>query len=271
MKNLILTFTLIVLTATSSLFGQNRAKFKHRLSQNAITNAGFVLRDGVGSPLIIGGNNRLKCVIKLNSSGVILVDFWRIDPATDPFAGQAGIVNSSTPFNLTTLPTLSDGRTTIGQPTRVLKVPFNCLTFGVATIPFRLRGSQTISSTEKSKTTVTSPRPDIAFTGGWTVGKSTITSRSIINYSSTFGAFLGLSSAEIKSGAVSSTSVLYGTSKSQNNPALSYGASITLARNNLGLVLALGFDNSFGEFSNDWIYQNKPWLGVGLSANLGLF
>jgi hypothetical protein len=270
MQKTILTTITLVLVSTF-VFGQNRMKFKHKLSQNMITSSGFVLRDGAGNPLAIGGTNRLKCVIRLNSNGVILVDFWRINPATDPFAGVPGIVNSTTPFNLAALPTLSDGRATIGQPTRVLKVPFSALTFGVAVIPFRLRGEHPISSSEKSKMTVTSPRPDIAFTGGWTLGKSTITNRSIINHSATFGAFLGLTSAEIKNGVVSSTSPLYGTSKTQVNPALSYGASVTLARNNLGLVVAFGFDNSFGDYSNDWIYQNKLWLGVGLSASLGFF
>lgn len=248
-----LNLTLLILTASSSLFGQNRMKIKHLLSQNAITNAGFVLRDGAGNPLTIGGNNKLKCIIKLNSDGVILDDFWTIDPATDPFAGNIGVVNSTTLFNLAGLPTLSNDRTKIGQPTKVLKIPFNGFTFGLASIPFRLRGEQTISPTEKSKTNVTSPKPDIAITYGWTVGKSAISNRSIINYSSTFGIFLGLTIVEINNGVVSSTSEFFGTSKSQNNPALSYGTSVTFARNNFGIKPALGFDSSFGYYSKDWI------------------
>lgn len=286
MKKSIFTPILLIAIGTS-VFGQNRMKFKHKLSQKIITDAGFVLKDGAGQPLTIGGTGKLRCLIKLDSKGNILVDFWQISHGTftkrhmlfwkktytliDAYRGQNGIVNSQTSFNIDKPSTLTDRREFIGDPTKVLYVPYSGFTFGVATIPFRLRGSAEIASTEKTKTTVTSPKPDIAFTGGWTTGKSVITNRSIINYSVTFGAFVGLTGAEIKDGVVKSGSELYGTKKTQTNPAFSYGASATLARNNLGLVFALGFDTSLGDYSGDWIYQNKPWFGIGLSANLGIF
>jgi hypothetical protein len=293
MKKSILTTLLLIAIGTTTLSGQNRMKFKHRLNQKKIDDAGFVLLNWnpnskvESDTLKIGGDNKLRSIIKLDSKGNILVDFWQIKSGQgfkrkwifwkeqvseiDPFINQSKIVNSQTPYNIDNPPKLKDGRNSIGKATGVLRIPFSGFTFGIATMPFRYRGSHDISSTEKVYATVTSPRPDIAFTGGWTLGKSTITNRSIINYSATFGGFIGLTGAEIKDGLVKSGTPLYGTKKAQTNPAMSYGAAITVARNNLGLVFALGFDNSFGEYSNDWIYQNKPWFGIGLSANLGIF
>lgn len=296
MKKTILTSLLLIAIGTTTVLGQNKIKFKHKLSQKKIDNAVFVLvnynskTNKYSDTLEIGGDSKLRSIIKLDSKGNILVDFWQIShgPITtgrwfwkrtinvvDQYRGNDSIINSTTPYNIDNPPKLSDLRDSIGKPTRVLGIPFSGFTFGVATIPFRYRGSQDISSTEKVNAAVTSPRPDIAFTGGWTLGKSIITNRSIINYSATFGAFVGLTGAEIKDDVVKSGTFLYGTVKTtkqvQTNPAMSYGAAITLARNNLGLVFALGFDNSFGEYSNDWVYQNKPWFGIGLSANLGIF
>jgi hypothetical protein len=286
MTKSILTSLLLIAIGTTTLLGQNRAKFKHKLSQSAIDKAGFSLYNGK-EKIKIGGTNKLRCVIKLDSKGNILVDFWQISSGAgfnrkwmfwkeavaelDPYKGQKEYVNSETVFDIENLPKLKDERNKIGDPTKVLCIPFSGLTFGIATLPFRLRGEQDISSTEKSKKTVSSPRPDVAITGGWTFGKSVITNRSIINYSATFGAFVGLTGAEIKDGVVKSGTELYGSKKTQTNPAMSYGINGTFARNNIGLVVALGFDNSMGSYSNDWIYQNKPWIGIGLSASLGIF
>lgn len=269
-------FILVILIGFgATLFSQNRVKFKYKLSQKAIDNAHFTLKNGANGTLKICEGVKLRCILKLDSKGTILVDFWRILPKSDSCKGMSGIVNSETPFNIESLPKLIDGRDSIGKPTRKLKVPFNGGTFGIAILPFRYRGSEKISTTEIVNETVTSPKPDITFTCGWAIGKSVITNRSIINYSATFGGFIGLTTAEIKDGVVKSSSLLYGTSKStkqvQTNPALSYGGCITIARNNLGLLLAVGIDNSIGAFSSDWIYQKKLWVGVGLSASLGTF
>ncbi|MCA6516206.1 MAG: hypothetical protein IM577_11505 [Chitinophagaceae bacterium] len=297
MTKSILTTLLLIAIGTTTLLGQNRMKFKHRLSQKRIYDAVFVLlnwnptsnsgKGGYTDTLEIGGDNKLRSIIKLDSKGNILVDFWQIKSGQgfnrkwifwkeqiveiDPFKNQSKIVNSQTPYNIDNPPKLTDGRNSIGKATGVLRIPFSGFTFGIATLPFRLRGEQDISSTEKSKKTVSSPRPDVAITGGWTFGKSVITNRSIINYSATFGAFVGLTGAEIKDGVVKSGTELYGSKKTQTNPAMSYGINGTFARNNIGLVVALGFDNSMGSYSNDWIYQNKPWIGIGLSASLGIF
>ena len=58
--------------------------------------------------------------------------------------------------------------------------------------------------------------------------------------------------------------------RNQDNVALSYGVNAMFGRNNFGISLSLGFDVSVGKNSDLWIYQNKPWLGIGVSTNLGL-
>ena len=50
----------------------------------------------------------------------------------------------------------------------------------------------------------------------------------------------------------------------------SSGYTVTIGRNNFGITLSLGFDMALGQNSTTWIYQNRPWLGIGVSTNLGL-
>lgn len=258
-------------------FGQNRINFRHKLNQSNIDSAKFTLRtyDTSSSSkkykdiILIAEGSTLKCLIKLNSKGEILVDFWQI--TSDEHKGDSRYVNVDTPLNIDNPISLVDGRDKVGLPTRVLTVPFSALGFGIATIPVRIRGRQQISSTIDSEPTVTSPRPDIAVTAGYTFGRSIITNRAITNLSATVGPFVGISGVEIKDGVVKAGTPLFGTKISQTNVALTYGLSMTLARNNLGLVLAYGFDKSLGKYSDDWIYQGKNWFGIGVSAGLGLF
>lgn len=279
-KKFLLTFFLVILINSSFIFSQNRFVFKYKLSQKTINNKGFVLKDQTQNKILyIGHKQKLKCSIKLNSSGKILVDFWQILNKTkkckrevsDKHRDQIDTINSAMAFDLDKLPILYDNRDSIGKPTKALFVPFTALSFGFLTLPFRLRPSERISPTDNSTITASTPKPDIAISGGYTWGYGVITNRAIINYSLTLGGFVGLTSAEIKNGVVKSSSALFGGTKTQTNAALSYGGTITFARNNFGIVLALGLDNSFGDFSQDWIYQNKPWFGVGISANLGFF
>lgn len=277
MKHVYVSALLLLVPLMS--FGQNRINFRHRLTQSRIDGADFTLNyydtsnpaDKKYRSIRIPDGATRSCIIKLDSKGNILVDFWRLIPDSDSNKGQDAFVNSDTPINVDFPIKLTDGRTKIGEPTKVLFVPFRALGFGIATIPARIRFKEEISPTEKSETTVTSPRPDIALTVGLTRGGSIITNRAITNVSATLGAFGGISGAEIKNGVVKAGTPLYGTSKSQTNVALSYGVSLTLARNNLGLVLAYGFDKSLGEYSSDWIYQKEGWFGIGISAGLGIF
>jgi hypothetical protein len=57
----------------------------------------------------------------------------------------------------------------------------------------------------------------------------------------------------------------------RTNLALSTGLAMTLIRNTIGLVAALGVDHCTGRKRAEWLYQNKPWLGFGISTGLGFF
>ena len=88
--------------------------------------------------------------------------------------------------------TLTDNRKTLGETTRVLKIPFNAWTFSVGTTPMRFR-----AKTDSSSSTV-SATLSLSLGFGYTFGCSQITGRSINNYSVTVAPFIGLATAELK-------------------------------------------------------------------------
>jgi hypothetical protein len=188
---------------------------------------------------------KLSGVITLEK-GVPVVDFWSI-------GSDAGITQKTPPcismetdikdrkFQLDLSP-----RETLGDPTRVVSVPFRAWPFNVITVPFRIRAKY-----EDVPTTVTS-NIGFALNVGHMRGFSLITNRAITNYSATIGGFIGLSTADLKKAQYKDQSQYV---SDQTNAALSYGASLILARNNLGVVLSYGWDHSLGTKSSQWIYQ----------------
>lgn len=48
----------------------------------------------------------------------------------------------------------------------------------------------------------------------------------------------------------------------------SKGLAGIIGVNNLSLGLAIGFDNLLDQNSSSWIYENKPWIGLGFGLNL---
>lgn len=264
-----------------NLNGQNRARFHHILYRDRIykfpdvskltpgqieqvemnkIKLVYVTKDGkIKYPTIC--SNRLFCVITLESK-VPTVDFWQIRSKDDPFVGKDTCINSSTPLPEGGKFIIDFSRPTVGSPTYVASVPFEAWTFGVGTIPFRIR------LPVNNAPITTSANISFAGSFGKTYGLSRINSRAIHNYSVTLGGFVGLSSADIKKTTVNDVSKYI---QDQTNLAISYGLSLTLARNNLGFVVTFGADNSIGDYSNIWLYQNKPWIGFGINTGLGLF
>lgn len=149
----------------------------------------------------------------------------------------------------------------IGDENVIAKIPFHAFTWGVSIIPYRIRFPQNnvpLSSDSKI---------DFSFMYGFTTGTAEINHEQITHFYFTTSAFAGATSASLKKETVTNPQLL---SNDQNNVAFAYGLNLTAGRNNFGLSVSFGFDVALGEKSSLWIYQNKPWVGIGLSSNLGL-
>jgi hypothetical protein len=46
---------------------------------------------------------------------------------------------------------------------------------------------------------------------------------------------------------------------------------LLLGRNNLGLSISAGYEYAIGPYSKGWIYQGRPWVGIGIITSLGMF
>jgi hypothetical protein len=282
----VLTILIIVLCSSNISIGQNQSKFHHILKQSDIDKYGFVLQrkystkdtvllqkvinnDTIRSINIVDVSNKqimtisepLKCVISLDKTTPTL-DIWQI--TKNPAIVNDNTINASTNLNASTF-VLIENRKTIGDPTRPIVIPFYAWTWSIGTTPIRYR-----FKTDSSSASVSSSL-GLSISYGYTFGKTTFTSRSAVHKSITIAPFLGIATAELKKETVK-TPKIWDANKTytQTNLALSYGISGTVARNNLGLVFSLGFDQALGDRAQEWSYQNKLWLGVGINVSLGI-
>jgi len=174
-------------------------------------------------------------------------------------------VNAWTPLAGSTL-VLDEKRAVLGNPTKVIRIPFSALTWGISTTPFRYRfASGSSGSTLSSNLSV-------SVSYGYTFGKTLFTSRLTRHNANTVAIFLGLSSAELKKTTVKDPVLWVKEGRNdKTNGAISYGLSYTRSINNVGLVISTGLDTAFGPLSSRWSYQNKLWVGLGVSTGLGFF
>lgn len=275
MKKLLPLLIFILLGFVTRIYGQNSARFHHLLTQQIINDASFTLllkqSNQPDKTMQLPPGKVIKCVITLDK-GTPALDIWRIeddptDNTKDEFGtlknAQSNIVNAETPVGSLVL---SDDRTKLGQPTRVLKVPFKGFTWGVATTPFRYR-----FRTDSTRATVAS-NLTLSLSYGYFWGKTTFTSRLTRHHANIVSFFFGAASADINSKTVKTpeTWTKAGTAD-RTNPALSYGLSYTRSINNLGIVLSVGLDTAIGPYSSHWSFQNRPWIGIGVNTGIGLF
>jgi hypothetical protein len=153
----------------------------------------------------------------------------------------------------------------IGDPHTVAKIPFRAINWNASLTLYKIRSAQHGNPVYA----VSDPASMlVSVIYGYTFGYSKISHESITNYYTTIGPFAGITSANLTSDTVTNPALL---TKEQNNVAYSYGISAVLGRNNFGFSLSLGFDASIGQNSSLWIYQHKPWFGIGVSTGLGMF
>jgi hypothetical protein len=244
-----------VLLLTSTNFALGQIRFHHRIRMSTIHKYGFNLVTATGTPADLC--TMRKGVITV-SGGNINVDVWQIKDATTCPNG----ITLTTPI---TQLRIVDGRTYFGLPTKVLWLPFQQINIGVNTLPFRYRFP--VNQTDSTKTAgLGTTSFQLALNFGYTWGWSAITTRNIFNYSFTLGGYAGPSTTDLKKGVYKDQTKYV---LDQTNATMTYGLNLVLARNNLGLVFAYGWETCLGENSEQWVYNEQPYLAFGINTSFG--
>jgi hypothetical protein len=253
-----------MLMVASITTAQNRARFHHKISLSQIESGylPLVYNDGTSdfklyqhlSDSVHRVCSDLDGIVSV-ASGTVSIDFFSV---TGP-SPDSPCINNTTKLGTFTLDLK---REKLGDPTFAVWIPFRAWTWSLATVPFRYR-----FKTDSSFATVsTALSASVSF--GRTFGWSNVTHRAMNNYSVTVGPFVGVTSVDLKKPTVKNPAAW---TSDRTNFAVSYGLSVTLARNNFGIVISAGADRAYGEQHEEWSYQNKPWIGIGINASMGLF
>ncbi len=222
-------------------------------------------------------SKKLFGVIRMDKQTPV-VDFWTLTspPVTEMRYGpssndqapvQWDCLSQTTPIGTTTEQLdgktvvkdyrfeLDLGRSTLGQSTNLVRVPFRTFAFGISTIPVRIRKGLPSPATGQVNASVF---------GGFVWGNSRITHRGINNWAWTVGPFVGLSLVELKKPQYKNQGVYV---VDQTLPAVSYGVSFIRSFNKIGFTLSFGTDRATGGNAKEWLYQNKLWYGIGVSTS----
>ncbi|WP_430405247.1 hypothetical protein [Fluviicola sp.] len=208
-------------------------------------------------------SRKLKCEIA-KGNNCLIVDFWGFSGNPPIFYSTANITHR-TPVSDTQYFMFSfTPKTNLGVINKYIKVGFRSWNLSAGISALRYRPKQDSASASTSSLSL------ISFNYGRTWGFSKISTKRTTSYSITASVFSGLSAAELSEKSAKRPAWWKKSeSVSRTNPAISYGISAILSRNNFGLVFSLGWDCNFGPNSKEWAYQNKPWLGLGINASLG--
>lgn len=242
---------------------KGQIKFRHLIDTDYIESRGFQLQ--------MNGDRAKLCsprygVITL-SGGKLVVDIWDMDNkkacpnGTDTKGAYKGL-----DFNTaaTAVLTLTDNRKTLKNPVKMMRIPFQQWTVAINALPFRYRMPVTVNGNRIAGAVASgfTIAPNI----GRTWGKSHISPRAINNHSNTVSFFAGPGVAELKKNTVINPDE-WGVD--QSNATIVYGLSYTRARNALGFVIGVGLEHALGRNSSKWIYNNQPFLGIGINTGFG--
>lgn len=234
------------------------------LKQSTIEKYCFELQKAGKSARICKDYNAVISV----SNGIISVDFWDLDDRekceTVTIQGKGTVegIDYNTPPSEKI--TLTDKRASYSDPVSVLKLPFRSWTVGLNTLPFRYRAPVTVEGNRVSGTATTAFNLAVNFGRTW--GYSYITSRAINTRTLTVGVFGGPSSTDLKKSTVRNPNTWI---TDRTNATIIYGLNAVLARNTLGVVFAVGFEQALGELSSEWIYNNQPFVAFGVNTSFG--
>lgn len=292
---LFLLLTLHVLAAAGQT-SSYRTRFRYILTQDRITALqegcpSLIVTDALGKTayqlctkttsrfLFFKRHPRFRTLVT-NDKGTLLLDPWSItddkinepctprakpeDAVTDECLGQTGIINAAIDNDLRIqLPK----RTRVGDPTISMWLPYQTWLFGVNAIGLKVRPRVTDDLDSTYTRSVTSGNFNLGLNVGYSFGWTQFTHRSTNSYSITPGFNLGFSGVAIGKEPLKQK---LKTDFIPSNLVLSPAFSLIGARNDIGIILTVGKDRMFGKYAGKWLYQNKWFWGLGVSAGLKL-
>jgi hypothetical protein len=219
-----------------------------------------LVADKAATPIYTGQPN-VWATIKMDGA-VPVVDIWQFTPAADT-ESRANIIRCNTDLKNHRIE-IDLARDSVGGASSRVKIPFRAFLVSFNTVPLRLR----LASRDNRNPTPATTNLNFAVNVGGVRGNSYFSPRSVNHYGYAISLFMGATTVSLDRGAYLHPSA-YDTDRT--NLGISGGLSFTLIRNNVGLVAALGIDHCTGPNRREWLYQDRPWLGIGISTGLGFF
>jgi hypothetical protein len=264
--NTLLLFALLGMVHTAN--GQNRAGFQYKLDQACIDKAGWSLA------WVAKGKQPIQYQVCSKHLKVLLgpvgyqipVDVWSFESDQPLFnkSGTApcidGTLSTNTPDSLLVLQ--HRARPRLSDPIWNLQLGYSGWVFGASAIAARVRFA--FGSTPETGVSGF----NFAFFAGRTWGRAYINPRRIIHAGLTVAPFVGVSTTEMRKNVYTDETAWVSDRTAMT---VSYGGNVIISRNQLGLVISYGYESVLGPNSSQWIYNWRPWLGVGVAANLGIF
>lgn len=157
-------------------------------------------------------------------------------------------------------------RTVVGNPVTGPVLHYQAIIVGINAIAIKTRPEVTTYTGTKVNSAFVagaSLGPGVGKSFGWT----RFTHRSSNSYSVTVGGTVGFSAAKLKDEPLTR---FVDVTRLPSNFVFSPAGTLILARNDIGIILALGADHMTGNAASAWAYQNKLFFGFGIAAGLKL-
>lgn len=158
-------------------------------------------------------------------------------------------------------------RKKLGDAVFGIWLPYQTIIVSINTIAFKTRPAVTDFNGKKYPATLTAGSFNLGLGIGKSFGWTKFTQRSSNSTSLTGSFSLGLSNVKLKDEPLTRS---VDVAAVPNSFVLSPTGTLTVARNDIGFILAFGIDHMFGNAASAWAYQNEPFFGFGIAAGFKL-
>lgn len=252
----------------------NRVRFRYRIShekEREMNANGLYFTAGTDSFSLCPHTSKFKTLITL-VNGQLVLDPWSIldhrtdttlsQDKVDPCYAQPRIINALTSNTII----VDLRRSRVGEPTKVLRLPYQTWIFTVNSIGVKFRPKVTAAN-DSIVFASAMAGVSLGFSAGYSLGFTTFTHRTANSWSFTPSVGLGFSTVSLSKEPLTEKVDLKGVG---SNFVLSPAFNFVVARNDIGLIFAYGTDLALGKYGNKWAYHRKPFLGIGVAAGFKL-